>query len=55
MRGGMFWTKAVYTGLLGLGGYLAIERLGRPAGSGRRGWMLAGRRWASSYWREPFR
>lgn len=42
MRGGMFWTKAVYTGLLGLGGYLAIERLGRPAGSGRRGWMLAG-------------
>jgi hypothetical protein len=42
MRGGMFWMKAAYTGMLGLGGYLAIERLGRPAGSGRRGWAVAG-------------
>lgn len=42
MRGGMFWMKALYTGALGLAGYLAIERLSRPAGSGRRGWMLGG-------------
>ena len=40
MRGGMFWMKALYTGLLGLAGYLAIERLARPTGSGRRGWIL---------------
>ena len=42
MQGGMFWMKAAYTGMLGLGGYLAIERLGRPGGSGRRGWAVAG-------------
>ena len=40
MRGGMFWMKALYTGALGVAGYLAIERLARPVGSGRRGWML---------------
>jgi hypothetical protein len=42
MHGGMFWMKAIYTALLGLGGYLAIERLARPVGSGRRGWAVAG-------------
>lgn len=42
MHGGMFWMKALYTGALGLAGYLAIERLARPAGSGRRGWILGG-------------
>jgi len=40
--GGMFWMKAAYTGVLGLAGYLAIERLARPEGSGRRGWILGG-------------
>ncbi|PIB90870.1 anti-sigma-F factor NrsF [Caulobacter sp. FWC2] len=40
MRGGMFWMKALYTALLGLAGYLAVERLARPTGSGRRGWIL---------------
>lgn len=38
--GPMFWIKAIYTGLLGLAGYLAVERLSRPAGSGRRGWII---------------
>jgi hypothetical protein len=42
MRGGMFWMKAAYTAVLGLAGYLAIERLARPEGSGRRGWILGG-------------
>ena len=42
MQGGMFWMKALYTGVLGLAGYLAIERLSRPAGGGRRGWWLGG-------------
>lgn len=42
MRGGMFWMKALYTGALGLAGYLAVERLARPMGSGRRGWVLGG-------------
>ena len=42
MRGGMFWMKALYTGALGVAGYLAIERLARPDGSGRRGWILGG-------------
>ncbi len=42
MRGGMFWMKAAYTAILGLAGYLAIERLARPEGSGRRGWLLGG-------------
>jgi len=40
MRGGMFRMKALYTALLGVAGYLAVERLARPGGSGRRGWML---------------
>lgn len=40
MRGGMFWMKAMYTALLGAAGYLAVERLARPGGSGRRGWIL---------------
>ncbi|ATC26136.1 DUF1109 family protein [Caulobacter vibrioides] len=38
--GPMFWVKAIYTGLLGLAGYLAVERLSRPGGSGRRGWII---------------
>ena len=39
--GGMFWMKALYTALLGAAGYLAVERLARPAGGvGRRGWTL---------------
>ena len=42
MQGGMFWMKALYTGVLGLAGYLAIERLARPTGSGRRGWIVGG-------------
>jgi hypothetical protein len=42
MRGGMFWMKACYTGALGVAGYLAIERLARPGGSGQRGWILGG-------------
>lgn len=42
MRGGMFWMKAAYTAVLGLAGYLAIERLARPEGSGRKGWILGG-------------
>lgn len=40
MRGGMFWMKALYTMVLGVAGYLAVERLARPAGSARRGWTL---------------
>jgi hypothetical protein len=40
MRGGMFWMKALYTALLATAGYLAIERLSRPTGSARRGWIL---------------
>lgn len=40
MQGGMFWMKALYTAALGLAGYLAIERLSRPAGEGRRGWWV---------------
>jgi hypothetical protein len=42
MKGGMFWMKALYTSVLGVAGYLAIERLSRPVGSGRRGWILGG-------------
>jgi hypothetical protein len=42
MRGGMFWMKALYTACWAAAGYLAIERLSRPAGSGRRGWILGG-------------
>lgn len=40
--GPMFWMKAAYTALLGAAGYLAVERLSRPNGSGRRGWIIAG-------------
>lgn len=39
--GPMFWIKSGYTALLGVAGYLAIERLSRPDGSGKRGWALA--------------
>lgn len=42
MRGGMFWMKALYTAVLGLAGYLAVERLARPTGGARRGWILGG-------------
>lgn len=42
MHGPMLWIKASYAALLGLAGYLALERLARPAGSGRVGLMLAG-------------
>jgi len=38
----MFWTKAIYTGLLGLAGFFCVDRLARPAGSPRRGLLLAG-------------
>lgn len=41
MLGSMFWMKATYTALLGVAGYLAVERLSRPGGSGRRGWVVA--------------
>lgn len=41
MLGPMFWMKASYTALLGVVGYLAVERLSRPNGSGRRGWLVA--------------
>lgn len=37
----MFWMKAVYTGLLGLGGFWCLDRLARPVGSARRGLILA--------------
>jgi hypothetical protein len=37
----MFWMKAIYTSLLGLGGFWAVERAARPAGSPRRGLILA--------------
>lgn len=37
----MFWMKAAYTGLLGLAGFICVERLSRPAGSGRKGLILA--------------
>lgn len=42
MQGPMLWIKATYAALLGLGGYLALERLSRPAGTGRTGLILAG-------------
>lgn len=37
----MFWMKALYTALLGLGGFWCVERLSRPIGSPRRGLILA--------------
>lgn len=40
MSGGFFWLKAAYTGVLGLAGFLAVERLARPTGSPRRGLVL---------------
>ena len=42
MQGPMLWIKATYAALLGLGGYLALERLSRPTGSGRVGLLMAG-------------
>ncbi len=38
----MFWMKAFYTALLGLGGFFCVERLSRPVGSPRGGLILAG-------------
>lgn len=37
----MFWMKAVYTALLAMGGFWAIERASRPAGSPRKGLAVA--------------
>jgi hypothetical protein len=37
----MFWMKAFYTTLLALGGFWAVERASRPAGSPRKGLILA--------------
>ena len=37
----MFWTKAIYTALLGVAGFLCVDRLARPSGSPRRGLFLA--------------
>ena len=37
----MFWMKAGYAAILGLAGFLALERLARPAGAGRLGLALA--------------
>jgi len=39
--GGFFWIKAGYTAALGLGGFLAAERLSRPAASPRRGLIVS--------------
>ncbi|MBO9558751.1 MAG: DUF1109 family protein [Caulobacter sp.] len=36
MAGRMFWMKATYTGLLGLAGFWALERLARPEGVPRK-------------------
>lgn len=41
VRTAHFWLKMSYALVLALAGYLMIERLARPAGSGRRGLMLA--------------
>jgi hypothetical protein len=38
--GGFYWVKTGYTALLGLAGFWACERLARPGGSARGGWML---------------
>ena len=37
----MFWVKAGYALLLAVAGVLALERLSRPEGGGRAGWVLA--------------
>lgn len=37
----MFWMKAFYTALLAIGGYWAVDRVSRPAGSPRKGMILA--------------
>jgi hypothetical protein len=37
----MFWMKAFYTALLATGGFWAVERASRPAGSPRKGMTLA--------------
>jgi hypothetical protein len=36
MTGRMFWMKALYTGLLGVAGFWALERLARPDGAPRK-------------------
>lgn len=36
-----FWLKAGYALVLGAAGFLAVERLARPAGSGRAGFVVA--------------
>jgi hypothetical protein len=41
VRGPIFWMKAIYALALGVAGFLAIERLARPAGEPRRGLILA--------------
>ncbi|WP_293901441.1 DUF1109 domain-containing protein [Phenylobacterium sp.] len=42
VHGKMFWMKAAYAAVLGLGGFLALERLARPGGVGRAGlWVAA--------------
>lgn len=40
-QGGIFWLKFGYTALLALTGFLAVERLARPGGGGRRGFVAA--------------
>jgi hypothetical protein len=41
MGGATFWSKAGYAAVLGVAGFLAIERLARPAASPRAGLLLA--------------
>ena len=41
VRTAHFWLKMTYALVLALAGYLMIERMARPAGSGRRGLILA--------------
>ena len=42
MHGPMLWIKATYAAILAFGGYMALERLSRPAGQGRKGLIPAG-------------
>jgi len=42
VRGTTFWMKAAYATVLAAAGFLALERLARPAGSAWRGLLLAG-------------
>lgn len=41
MEGATFWSKAGYAAALGVAGFLAVERLARPAASPRMGLLLA--------------